>query len=358
MGILRKTALGLFFLAVAVAGPVPGDSAARTPVISSQHKHNPQAAHEFARPPVIEQEIQFGEDEEESFNATGPEREMPTAKITARSAIVLDAVTGEAIYAVSPDLAGQPASTIKVLTGLLAITTLKNQEKVAVSKRAAGMPRSKIYLQAGKSYTANDLINAVLLSSANDASVALAEKIGGSEQVFASLMTHRARQLGAVNTVCKTANGLTAPGQQSTARDLAIIFNEIMKNEDFADRIRKIKVQTSFGKELRNHNRALWELAGAEGGKTGFTQAAKQTYVGKFRRGNNEMLVALMGSQTMWNDVRILVEHGFSYKESLAAANSGFPQYSADLLRVKQLDHNLGNPLLVVLTGSPKTSHM
>jgi serine-type D-Ala-D-Ala carboxypeptidase (penicillin-binding protein 5/6) len=187
--------------------------------------------------------------------------------------------------------------------------------------------------------------------------VALAEKIGGSESTFAALMTAKAWQLGSMNTVCKTANGLTAKGQKSTARDLAVIFNEVMKNKEFADRIKKVEVKTSYGTVLRNHNRALWQVAGAEGGKTGYTNAAGQTYVGKFRRGEDELLVAIMGSQTMWNDVNTLVEYGFSRKGELTVDRSR-KNYGAEIVQLGQLDEETTNPLLVVLTGGKKVSKL
>ena len=237
-------------------------------------------------------------------------------KLSAQSAIVMDSVTGKVIYAQSPDRGRQPASTIKVLTGMLAIEELRNNEKISPSRRAAAMPRSKIYLSPRKTYVANDLINAVLLASANDASVALAEKVAGSERDFAAMMTARARSLGARNTICKTATGLTSRGQQSTARDLAIIFNNAMNGSEFARRVGRSKVKTGFGKLLWNHNKALWEVDGAEGGKTGYTKAARQTYVGKFKREQGELVIALMGSETMWDDVKNLVEYGFAQMQS------------------------------------------
>lgn len=237
--------------------------------------------------------------------------------ISSKSAIVMDAETGDVIYALAPDKQAQPASTIKILTGLIAIQSLENEEWVPASKKAAGMPRSKVYINHGKSYKVDDLINAVLMSSANDASVALAEKIAGSERVFAKLMTHKARAWGAENTVCKTATGLTATGQKSTVYDLAVLFNRAMENEEFAARIAQTKFRTGFGKTLKNHNRALWQIDGTEGGKTGYTKAARQTYVGKFKRGEDELTVAVMGSETMWDDIKNLVEYGFARKKSM-----------------------------------------
>jgi len=242
--------------------------------------------------------------------------------ISAKSIMVMDARSGKTLFSRSPDITRQPASTIKVLTGIIAIDMLQNKDRVAVSKKAARQPRSKIYLDTRKTYQANDLINAVLLASANDASVAIAEKIAGTETSFARMMTETAKKMGAKNTVCKTASGLTAKGQKTTARDLARIFRRAMKNKEFANRMKKTKIHTAEGKVLRNHNKALWQIQGALAGKTGYTNAARQTYVGKFKRGTDEIIVAIMGSETMWTDIKKLVNYGFSAKEVTASIPS------------------------------------
>jgi D-alanyl-D-alanine carboxypeptidase (penicillin-binding protein 5/6) len=273
-------------------------------------------------------------------------------KLSARSAIVLDARTGEELYAHNPDRPAQPASTIKVLTSLIAIDYLKDNSLVPVSSWAASMPRSKVYLQQGKSYYADDLINAVLLASANDASVALAEKIAGSESGFAKIMTQKARELGASRTICKTASGLTAKGQQTTARDLALIFREAMEYQEFADRIKLVKTKTSYGKTLRSHNKALWQISGAQGGKTGYTWAAKQTYVGKFSRDGQEILVAILGSRNMWNDIAKLVDYGFSRKEQLRMA--ALEQDNS----ITEAKTTPAQPTLVVLTETKKAEKL
>ena len=143
----------------------------------------------------------------------------------------------------------------------------------------------------------------------------LAEKIAGSETSFAKMMTLRAQLWGARHTVCKTATGLTAKGQKSTARDLALIFRHAMRDKEFADRMKKTRVKTTEGKLLHNHNKALWQVEGAEGGKTGYTNAARQTYVGKFKRGSDEIIVAIMGSERMWADLKNLVKYGFERQE-------------------------------------------
>lgn len=298
-------------------------------MISTTHKRAPQIINQDLKPAELAAPDNVGlpviseaDAKQRPAQETAPVYWPLHNKLSARSAIIMDALTGDIVFAKQPDLPGQPASTIKVLTSLVAIQSLQDDELVPVSKRAAQMPRSKIYLSQKKSYNAGDLINAVLLASANDASVALAEKIAGSESSFAQLMTQKAKELGAQSTVCKTASGLTSKGQFTTARDLAIIFNQAMKNREFANRVGQIKAKTSDGKILRNHNKALWQISGNEGGKTGYTVAARQTYVGKFSRDRREILVAIMGSRTMWQDIGRLVEYAFSGNMTMAAAGS------------------------------------
>ncbi len=316
----------LLLLLVAPAGPASADFSSPTRLITTYYKRVPQqhsAVTVIPKPVIIDSTLI-------TFAKRKPAHRYLSAgylhnKLTAKSIYVMDAASGETLYAKSPDTKRQPASTIKILTGLLALQHLSANTRVAVSRKAANMPRSKVYLRPTKQYVASDLINAVLLASANDASVALAEKIAGSEQAFAKMMTRKARKLGARNTVCRTASGLTAKGQYSTARDLAIIFNQVMQNKEFASRMHRGKTKTREGKTLRNHNKALWQISGAEGGKTGFTRAARQTYVGRFKRGEDKILVAIMGSRTMWQDIRRLVEYGFSRKQQLRLARKSTP---------------------------------
>ena len=207
-----------------------------------------------------------------------------TGQVSSKSFMVMDSLTGETLCAKAPDSPRQPASTIKIVTALIALKSLKLDDVINVSRRAADMPSSKIFLSPEQRYQANDLINAVLLASANDASVALAENIAGSEEKFANLMTLSARIWGAKNTVCVTASGLTAVGQQSTARDLANLFRYAMQDSEFSRRMHEKKIATSYGKTLVNHNKALWRVDGAVCGKTGYTIAARQTYVGQFTK--------------------------------------------------------------------------
>ena len=322
-----KNRIGILITAFVLACALPVQ-AAQIPVLHATAKHRPQESLE-ATP--VDQALTGWVSLGDPGNIASVKKRVGRSgssttslakirkKISSKSVMIMDAETGETIFSKAPDKPRQPASTIKVLTGMIAITSLNDDDTVGVSQHASRMPRSKIYLDTKKQYKADDLINAVLLASANDASVALAEKIAGSESDFAEMMTLRAKLWGATKTICRTASGLTAKGQQSTARDLATIFRHLMENDEFARRMNKTKIKTSYGKTLRNHNKALWRVDGAVGGKTGYTAAARQTYVGKFTRDEGAIIVAIMGSETMWYDIKHLVEYGFQRKQQIAA---------------------------------------
>lgn len=351
---------GILFLSIGVSCPVSAKNTSNFNIITTSHKSLPgKAMHGTA---VVGDPNAAAPAAATKNKADSGTRDVAYSgdlrkKLSSKSALVMDARTGRILYAHEPDRPGQPASTIKVITGLIAINSLRDTDMVKPSSRAAGMPRSKIYISPKKTYAADDLINAVLLASANDASVALAEKVAGSESSFAKLMTSKARSLGATNTLCKTASGLTAKGQQSTVRDLATVFDKAMEDKEFAARIGRTKIRTRYGQVLHSHNKALWRVEGAVGGKTGYTLAARQTYVGKFSRGNTDLIVALMGSETMWTDVSRLVEYGFKRERQLAAMNNAQPgveDESDGPLALSAVPVSFRNNSLQVLTGTKK----
>ena len=223
----------------------------------------------------------------------------------------MDAKTGKILLALNPQLFLPPASTLKVMTALSVVEHLKMDDKVSVSAYAAAAPASKIGIKPGETYTVQELLYALLLSSANvDAARALAEKVSGTEPAFAHQVTQEVRQWGAYRTTCATANGLPADNQYSTAQDLALMFRRAMSNPELA-KIMSTKYFTIQGdRELRNHNRFLFTTPLAVAGKTGYTKASKHTYVGQFRNGDQEIIVAMMAAKK-WADLRPLIERGF-----------------------------------------------
>ncbi|MCK9376687.1 MAG: serine hydrolase [Syntrophobacterales bacterium] len=232
-------------------------------------------------------------------------------EVSARSFVIMDAKTGNILLSLNPQLFLPPASTLKVMTALSVVEHLKMDDKVTVSPYAAAAPASKIGIKPGETYTVRELLYALLLNSANDAARALAEKECGSEQEFARQVTQECRQWGAYRTTCATANGLPADNQYSTAQDLALMFRKAMSNPELAQIMSTKYYSIQGDRELRNHNRFLFTTPLAVAGKTGYTRAAKHTYVGLFRNGDKEIIVAMMGSTKKWADLRPLIEKGF-----------------------------------------------
>lgn len=232
-------------------------------------------------------------------------------QVTAKSFVIMDAKTGEILLSDNPHLFLPPASTLKIMTAMAVVEHLHLDDRVPVSAYAASAPPSKIGIKPGETYTVRDLLYALLLSSANDGARALAERVCGREGEFASQLTREVRQWGAYRTNCATANGLPADNQFSTAQDLALMFRRAMGNPELA-KIMETKYYTIQGdKELRNHNRFLWTTPLAVAGKTGYTRAAKHTYVGMFQKADKAIIISMMGSTKLWADMRSLIEKGF-----------------------------------------------
>jgi len=237
-------------------------------------------------------------------------------RISAVSALIMDADTAEVLYEHNAHTPLPMASTTKVMTGLLGVERLRPSDLVRVSLYATSMEPSKLYLKPGEVMRADEILPAILLKSANDASAALAERISGSEEAFARLMTRRARELGAYNTRFQNASGLPDDGHYSTAYDLAVILRYAMQRRDFADimRRRTVQIVSESGRTwtLRNHNRLLWTYPGALGGKTGWTRASKHCYVGMASQNGRTLIVSVLGSTRLWDDVRELFSYGFA----------------------------------------------
>jgi D-alanyl-D-alanine carboxypeptidase (penicillin-binding protein 5/6) len=261
----------------------------------------------------------------------------PEEDLSARAAFLMDAKTGKILYQNDPDLRLPPASTTKIVTAIVTLESgRKPKELLTVSKAATRVPASKLYLTPGQTISIEDLLYGILLSSANDASMVLAEGIGGSVERFAEMMTKKAHEIGATNTHFTNPHGLTAPNHYSTARDLALILNYAMKNPTF----RKV-VQTKISSvksiapgqkrpktrliSVRNHNRLLWNFDGALGGKTGYTHAAQKCFVGAVERNGVPLTVSILGSRNLWGDTRRLLEYGFEYYDTLTLAARSTP---------------------------------
>jgi D-alanyl-D-alanine carboxypeptidase (penicillin-binding protein 5/6) len=249
--------------------------------------------------------------------------------ITARAAIIMDAATGEVVWERNSDEPLPPASTTKVMTAILALESNRLDESFRVSQEAAETPPSKINLRPGQRMRLKNLLYAVLLNSANDAAEVVAEGLDGSEEVFAAHMTARARELGARTAHFANPHGLTAPGHEASAKDLAVIFRHGLDLPLFREILETRSVQVpveSSGIQwvsLHSHNRLLTGGAYQVIGKTGFTLPARRCFVGAADHGDRELIIALLGANDLWGDAQRLLAHEFGEAPPVLMASTG-----------------------------------
>lgn len=238
---------------------------------------------------------------------------VPAPVLSARSAIVVDA-EGHILFQRDAEKPLPNASTTKVLTALTVLDAVPLEDVVTISASASRMPPSRMGVRAGERYTVLELLYAMLLMSANDASVALAEHVGGTQERFALMMNAKARALGATDTHFVTPNGLHAAGHLTTARDLALIFRVAMASPVFVAIAQTQSVDLAWpgqheSHRVRNTNKLLAAYGTPVLGKTGFTNAAGRCYVGAAQ--DSMLTVVMLGSRNLWRDARRLFDWGF-----------------------------------------------
>ena len=235
----------------------------------------------------------------------------------------MDATTGQVLYEQNADEPLPPASVTKIMTLLLVMEAIdkgavKLDDLVSVSANAASMGGSQIFLEEGETMSVEDLLKSVIISSANDAAVALAEHIAGSEEEFVRRMNERARELGMNNTKFENTNGLddTVTEHLTSARDIALMSRELIKHEKILE-YSSIWMDTirngAFG--LTNTNRLVRFYNGATGLKTGSTAKAKFCVSATAKRGNMHLICVVMGADTRDERNAIaakLLDYGFA----------------------------------------------
>jgi D-alanyl-D-alanine carboxypeptidase (penicillin-binding protein 5/6) len=253
------------------------------------------------------------------------------------AAFVADADTGEVLYSRQADTQRFPASITKVMTlylvfEQLAAGTIKLDDRVVISRYAAGQRPSKLGLKAGESLTVDQAIRSLATKSANDVSVALAEHISGSADAFSKLMTSRAKQLGMRNSYFVNPNGLPDSRQVTTARDIFILSQATIRH--FPQYYTYYQQQQFvFGNQvLPNHNHLLRTMPGVDGIKTGFTNAAGFTLAASAVRNGKRLIAVVLGGPSRVardSNVESLLSAGFAVLE---ARNRGRQVQVADLL--------------------------
>ncbi len=221
------------------------------------------------------------------------------------------------------------ASTTKIMTGLIALEKLREDEMITIDEEAVGIEGSSIYLEVGEMLSAKDLVYALLLQSANDAAVALALKISGDIDSFAELMNERARSLGLNDTCFKNPHGLDAEGHYTTAHDLAIISAEALKNDSFKaiSSTYKKDIESSLKtRKLVNHNKLLKSYDGCIGLKTGYTKKSGRSLVSAAERNGLTLIAVTIDAPSDWSDHKALLDTGYSVMEATYLASKA--QYS------------------------------
>ena len=230
--------------------------------------------------------------------------------ISAGSAVLMDAQTGRVIYEKNPDKQSLIASTTKIMTALIVCEQCNVLDRVCIPKEAVGIEGSSMYLQAGEVLTVQELLYGLMLRSGNDAAVALAIYCGGTVEGFAQLMNDKAHRLGMRSSHFENPHGLGSDEHYSTARDMALLSAYAMRNPIF-QKIVSTKSVTIGSRVLKNHNKLLWCVEGADGIKTGYTKAAGRILVSSAVRQGRRLIVVTMNDPNDWKDHADLLTMGF-----------------------------------------------
>jgi D-alanyl-D-alanine carboxypeptidase (penicillin-binding protein 5/6) len=249
-------------------------------------------------------------------------------RVSAAAAILMDWRTGQVLYAKDAYQPRAPASTTKILTALVAIESGGLGETVRVSPRAASTPGSSMGLAAGQEVTLGDLLWGMLLRSGNDACVAAAEHIAGTEGAFVEMANRRAAALGARQTHFRNAHGISVRNHYTTAFDLALMARYALGIPVFEVivRTRETTLPMDGGQwamHLRNTNSLLWTFAGADGVKTGTTSVAGMCLVASATRDGRRLLSVVLNSGDRYRDTAVLLDWGFRNYGTVCLARSG-----------------------------------
>lgn len=248
--------------------------------------------------------------------------------VTAHSAVLLDLETGELLYDRDGNVQRPPASTTKIMTAILALELTEPEEITTVSEKAGGVGESSIYLDKGDKIKIGELLEGALLSSGNDACVALAENTAGSQDEFIRLMNQKAASLGAYNTNFVNPNGLPDPNHYSTAFDLALITRYAMNNPQFAEIVSQKYSVISFeeprkSQNAKNTNKLLWNYSLADGVKTGTTNAAGKCLVASASKDGRRLICVVLNAPDRFGDAQRLLQWGFDYTGIIEIGKKG-----------------------------------
>ncbi|TPG51646.1 D-alanyl-D-alanine carboxypeptidase [Sphingomonas glacialis] len=236
------------------------------------------------------------------------------------SELLINASTGRVIFANLPDSPHRPASLTKMMTLYLLYDALESgrvrvTESIPVSRNAARQPASRLGLTAGTSLPLRTAVQAMAVHSANDVTVAIAERLAGNEADFAVLMNAKARQLGMTRTSFANASGLTNAGNQTTARDMVTLARALLRDHPREYPVFATRAITWRSRRYVNHDHLLGKVGGVDGIKTGYTADAGYNIATSAKRGGVRVIAVVLGEKSVQaRDVRVanLVELGFT----------------------------------------------
>lgn len=258
-------------------------------------------------------------------------------KTSSKSAVLVDADSGTVLFANNENAAYPIASMCKIMTLLLCFERIDNGElafsdKITVSETAAGMGGSQVFLEANADYSVEELLKSITVASANDACVAMAEKLSGSEELFVDKMNRKAEELGMKNTVFVNCTGLPKQGQHSSALDVSKMFSELIKHKDYfrfsgiwMDEINHPKGRIT---QISNTNKLIRFYKGCDGGKTGYTSEAGHCLCASALRDGLRLISVVISapdSKTRFKEISSMFDYGFANYESKTVVNGENP---------------------------------
>jgi D-alanyl-D-alanine carboxypeptidase (penicillin-binding protein 5/6) len=239
-----------------------------------------------------------------------------TLDVSAKSAIVIDAGSGKVLWSKDADTLRYPASTTKIMTGMLLLEHCKPTDVIVAPEDVTKVKEASMHLKPGEKVLARDMLYALMLRSANDGCYAVATHIAGSVQGFAKMMNDRAKELGCTHTHFDNPNGLNDPIHYTTAHDLALMGREAMKYPEFREAVRTYKYQITRSSDSRdllmiNHDKYLLKDPSADGIKTGYTVPAGHCFVGSSTRNGFRVITVVMKSDHWQLDHQSLLHWAF-----------------------------------------------
>lgn len=261
--------------------------------------------------------------------------------VSAKSAVIVEASSQKTIYGKEENVRMPMASTTKIMTAIVAIENCSLEKEVVITKESVGIEGSSVYLHEGERLTMEQLLYALLLSSANDAATAIAYEVGGDISSFVDMMNQKAVEIGLKDTHFDNPHGLDSENHYTTASDLAKLACYAMENPVFYDMVSTYKktIPLNGGEGTRvliNHNKMLKMYDGAVGVKTGFTKKSGRCLVSCAEVDGVRMICVTLNAPNDWNDHRRLLDYGFSQYESISLAEAGDYVLSLDVINGKK----------------------